>query len=269
MLNSRKHNEGDDDVDDDDDDRNDDDHNDEVWGEDDDQCLECYTLQSRVKHGACRPSWIKHVGVTQHRNINSTPSSWMATLLHSLRFRQLDQNVASPPHFYPASSHHLVYVLESDLQTPAATSGDLRPLAAGVSGSHFKPETTGSGCRLAFAVSQSDNDVKSSAVNTLPDLTSRTAVNPRDLCDITVDPPAVSKPCCPQSPPLAARHPLRRKPLSTASRACVNVPARILTTTGRRCLHAEHIYLQLPVISHTYRVSQKWHHFIHLNFITY
>jgi len=211
------------DDDDDDDGEDSDDHVEDARDKNHEQYVECYAVESRVGQcGRCQP-WIKHVGRTQHHDSEATSSAWMATLLHSLRFRLVDNNnnnnsnVPLQSHSRRPPSQCLVYVLDSDLQPTGATSG-----------SGFKPET-GNG-RSASVVSQSQNEVESPTLKNLPDLTSsscssslrtvsnsRQRVDPRAQSDVTSASPAViyPKPNCLQSPPLAARYP-RRKKIQTA-----------------------------------------------------
>jgi len=209
MQNSLKITKRDDDDDDGDDDTGD--HVEDTRDINHEQYVKCYTVELR---GRSQP-WIKHVGGTHHDS-ESTSSTWMATLLHSLRFRLVDNNNNNNvplSHSPRPPSQCLIYVLDSDIQAAAVTSG-----------SCFKPETGSD--RSTSVVSQSQNEVESPTLKNLPDLTSSTCssslrtvgnsrqrLDPRDQSDVTSADTAIvyPKPNCLQSPPLAARYPLRRK----------------------------------------------------------
>jgi len=191
------------------DDNEDDDHGKDAWVRWRDQCVKCFTVQRRVRHDE---QWIRHVGQTQADDSESTSTTWMATLLDSLHFRLVDHEdvpLQSHPRL-PPPSQSLVYVLDSDVQPAALTFG-----------SCFKPETAGRD-RSASVVSQSKSEVESPTLRTLPDLTSSSSLstvgnssrrlNPRDHVDVTsASTSSPPKPNSVQSPPLAARYPLRRK----------------------------------------------------------
>lgn len=193
------------------DDVDNDDHSEDESDSKRDQYVECYVLQMHVGHGDHRQPWIKHVCGTQPHDNGPTSTTWMATLLHSLQFRLVDHNDVFPSH---SPRQRRVYVLDSDLQPPPLTSG-----------SSLKRETERG--RSASIVSQSRNVVEWPTARSLPEFTpsspssrrtagnSRRRQNPCDQSDVTfagtASPQTLSKASSLQSPPLAARYPLRRK----------------------------------------------------------
>jgi len=200
--------------------RNDDDDDDDREGESYSKNNSSVAQLHIGQNGLRCPPWVKHVDGTKPHDTGSTNTSWMATLLQSLHFRLIDHKDLSPSHLRRPPPQCLVYMLDSDLQPAPLTSA-----------SGLKHET-GSG-RSASVDDQSQGVVESPTLRTLPFLTSSSSSswttvnnshqrqNPRDQCDVTsagTTPPLIApKPNCMQSPPLAARYPLRRKILSTGS----------------------------------------------------
>ena len=175
--------------------------------------VECYRVQVRTGHRRHqRQSSIKHIGAALSGDAASTSTTWMATLLDSLHFRLVvDHGDISPSQSRRPPPQCLVYVLDSDPQRPPPTSG-----------STSKQETDESVRRSASIASQSEAALSNSYDMTSSKSSSRKTAsnscwppNPRDQTDVTSvstkPPPIPRKPSCLQSPPLAARYPLRRK----------------------------------------------------------
>jgi len=205
----------------DDDDDNCDDSDDE-WENGCQGHVECYTVQQSHGRSDRHQPWIKYIGRAQHHDAESTSTTWMATLLHTLHFRLVDHSDIPPSHLQRPTPRCPVYVLDSDPQPDISTSGF-----------SFKHETGSD--RLSSVVSQSKNAVASTTLRSLPDMPSSSSSSLRTVSsncwrpdlrlkfDVTsarsAPPPILPKPNYLQSPPLAARYPLRRKTQAARSKS--------------------------------------------------